>query len=72
MGVYNFVITLKIKGYTQDDKIHLYDALSEALLYLKYAKIENPRVELDLSMAVEYLFNEIQSTESGLRNPVSK
>lgn len=65
MGVHNFVITLKIRGYTQDDKIHLYGALSEALLYLKYNKIENPRVELDLSMAVEFIYNEIQSTESG-------
>lgn len=65
MGVHNFVITLKIRGYTQDDKIHLYGALTEALLYLKYAKIENPRVELDLSMAVEFIYNEIQSTESG-------
>ena len=65
MGVHSFVITLKIRGYTQDDKIHLYGALTEALLYLKYAKIENPRVELDLSMAVEFIYNEIQSTESG-------
>ena len=66
------MITLKLGAYTQKDKIDLYEALSEARLHLEYERVENPRVEMDLVMATEYLFKEIQSTESGLNNPVSK
>lgn len=71
-GVYNFVITLKIQNYNLEDKTALYGALSEALLHMSYSSTPSLKAELDLIMAIEYLFNEIQSTESGLDNPVSK
>lgn len=57
------MITLKLRNYSQQDKVDLYCALAESLVYLKVSGTVNPRVEIDLTNVTEYLYKEIQSTE---------
>ena len=65
------MITLKLSGYTKDDMINLHKILLNAAMYSRMIYGDTQPVR-DIESSLVYLHEQIQSTEPGLRNPVSK
>ena len=65
------MITLKLASYTKDDIINLHEILLNAAIDARaiYGDIRPVR---DIESSLDYIREQIQSTETGLRNPVSK
>lgn len=65
------MITLKLSGYTKDDIINLHEILLNAAIDARMIYGDTQPVR-DIESSLDYLHEQIQSTEPGLRNPVSK